>query len=779
MNTCIRSGVGILTLGSASFAAGSAVVFDLVSSFEGEATTTVTASSSTLTYTMRPSVEVYGDPSGVVHGDRAARITSAAQFAGHPGLAVRRNPTSLNYDFRGAAGLAADFTNRTAHQVYIGVKLTDAKNAIYEGQVAVPARSRLRAALSLNQHFNPQAFGLYALPDSHWSDIENGRIAFFGRGPAAFDLGSVKRIDIFASRPRVAVDLSVDYLRLIHSPYNPYGQHGAIENILDGFVDAYGQPAGIDYPAKFVPNELNGLPQRTNLHARYNFENLSLGPFTRPNNITDYMGFAGLQVGTPGNYFRTVRYQKRSYFLDPTGAPFVSIGVNTLEPHSNDTVVAGSAGDTIYERGGVLGYPRASLMQPHLNDPDAYATTTLSSGVTWPIYSHYIQNLKLKYRASNFPTQPNYWREEWSRQSARRLVNWGFNTIGMFSGYHGRAPGGSYTGINAAVEGYQPGDGAKFRIPYTIGFRLTAPSYVPMSNGKRIGDPWHPQFRSHVRSIYQATYSRHPELKTDPYLLGIFLDNEPPFLHNWNGYTVLPLSVMALDANDSHAKVGMIEWLQLRYRTEGVSGMNRTWGTQFQSWEDVRRPFTITKISNKADEDLHNLLVIYGERYIAQLNSAIRGIDANHLLLGLRLDRWTVKMLQKMDKYTHVHTFNVYEPDLNSPMWKELTQFKRPGMVSEFHFSAPDQGHSLNFLQPVADQAARAEAYDKFVDSVLQHSHFIGCHWHQFADTPLSGHDYYGENFNVGLVDITDTPYTALINAARTANARKYARFGG
>jgi agarase len=76
-------------------------------------------------------------------------------------------------------------------------------------------------------------------------------------------------------------------------------------------------------------------------------------------------------------------------------------------------------------------------------------------------------------------------------------------------------------------------------------------------------------------------------------------------------------------------------------------------------------------------------------------------------------------------------------------------------------------------LRPTRNQAARAEAYKNYVRSVLALPQFVGCHWFQYVDQALTGR-FDGENYNIGLVTVTDTPYPELTQAAREINAKVY-----
>ncbi|UCF39498.1 MAG: hypothetical protein JSU96_13690, partial [Acidobacteriota bacterium] len=49
----------------------------------------------------------------------------------------------------------------------------------------------------------------------------------------------------------------------------------------------------------------------------------------------------------------------------------------------------------------------------------------------------------------------------------------------------------------------------------------------------------------------------------------------------------------------------------------------------------------------------------------------------------------------------------------------------------------------------------------------------IGAHWFQWVDQPSTGR-YDGENYNIGLVDVTDRPYEELTEALKTTHQRLF-----
>jgi hypothetical protein len=98
----------------------------------------------------------------------------------------------------------------------------------------------------------------------------------------------------------------------------------------------------------------------------------------------------------------------------------------------------------------------------------------------------------------------------------------------------------------------------------------------------------------------------------------------------------------------------------------------------------------------------------------------------------------------------------------------------RPLMIGEFHFGALDRGMFHTGLVPVESQAARAEAYQDYVADALRHPQFVGTHWFQYQDEPTTGRFYDEENYQIGFVDIADTPYPETIAASRRVGENLY-----
>jgi hypothetical protein len=118
-----------------------------------------------------------------------------------------------------------------------------------------------------------------------------------------------------------------------------------------------------------------------------------------------------------------------------------------------------------------------------------------------------------------------------------------------------------------------------------------------------------------------------------------------------------------------------------------------------------------------------------------------------------------------------VVSFNLY--------WRSVADFKLPGkadkpvIIGEFHFGALDRGMFHTGLQGAENQEDRARLYREYVTGALKNPAFVGCAWFQYCSQPTTGRSD-GENYQIGFVDICDTPYPEIIAASREIGAKLY-----
>ena len=92
----------------------------------------------------------------------------------------------------------------------------------------------------------------------------------------------------------------------------------------------------------------------------------------------------------------------------------------------------------------------------------------------------------------------------------------------------------------------------------------------------------------------------------------------------------------------------------------------------------------------------------------------------------------------------------------------------RPLIIGEYHFGTVDRGYAQSLWQ-VESQEQRGVAYRYYTEHAYAHPSLIGTGYFQWADQDISGR-FDGENYNCGLVDVTDRPYREQVEAmAETA----------
>jgi len=249
-------------------------------------------------------------------------------------------------------------------------------------------------------------------------------------------------------------------------------------------------------------------------------------------------------------------------------------------------------------------------------------------------------------------------------------------------------------------------------------------------------DVYSPDWR---KKVDEAARRQCAPRKDDPWLLGYFIANEPA----WPGREALVAGLM-LKGPDTATKKALQAFL-----AQGDT-------------PERRRAF---------------LLQCF-EKELATINAAVRKYDPNHLNLGIRFGGQPADDIVRRTRVFDVYSQNIYSnvPD-RAQLDKLYALTGRPILIGEFHMGTPGRGLSAGLVQ-VRDQAERGVAYRYYVEHAVAMPALIGTHWFQWMDEPNTGR-MDGENYNIGLVDVTDRPYAEFVDAARETHKRLFAIHSG
>jgi len=223
--------------------------------------------------------------------------------------------------------------------------------------------------------------------------------------------------------------------------------------------------------------------------------------------------------------------------------------------------------------------------------------------------------------------------------------------------------------------------------------------------------------------------------KDDPYLVGYFIGNEQP----WPGREAELINTVLS---------GGITPMQTELKKFLVTG----------DTPERRKAFAYNTFT----------------KFLGMVNKAIKKYDPNHLNLGIRYGGSPTDDVIKASKgYFDVFSMNVYGYSVNQNTLQKIYDFTGlPIIIGEFHFGTPGRGLAPGLAQ-TRNQEERGVAYRYYVENAAAHPALIGTHWFQWIDQPSTGRND-GENYNIGFLDVTDRPYSELVDAAKETFSRLF-----
>jgi hypothetical protein len=393
-------------------------------------------------------------------------------------------------------------------------------------------------------------------------------------------------------------------------------------------------------------------------------------------NVSEFGGYLDTKYKATG-FFRVEKIDGRWWFVDPEGHLFFSLGSTGIRADDSFSRVDGR--EYVYQS-----FPPSDFV-------GSDNKIRKSSFFIWNLYRRFGED----------------WYKKWMETTSKRMDSWGLNTVANWSD------------TDLAKEQ------KKVYVATLRGWELDP-------NTMGMPDVYDPGYRALVDS---AARKQCVPLKNDPYLLGYFIGNEPP----WPGREQ-ELAKVILDGKDTPMKAAL-----RKYLAEGDT-------------PERRKAFVYETY----------------DKFVRIVNSSIKKHDPNHLNLGLRFGGRPPEDLVKATSASagfDVFSINIY----GYSAYKETLQVidkltGLPIIIGEFHFGTPGKGLAPGLAQ-TKDQTERGAAYRYYVENAAAHPSLIGTHWFQWCDQPSTGRGD-GENYNIGFVDVTDQPYRELVNAAIETHKR-------
>jgi hypothetical protein len=429
----------------------------------------------------------------------------------------------------------------------------------------------------------------------------------------------------------------------------------------------------VDELGQSVHDTWAGMPRSVDgLRAAWKEEDRSLA--RADSGLCRYGGYLGTKAETTG-YFRVEKKDGRWWFVDPDGHLFLSMGADVIRPEMV-TPLAGREG--FFRQ-----LPPEAVLPEREREGDRGV-----SFLSW--------NLLRRFGAE--------WIPGWIDMTARRMDAWGLNTVANWSD--------------------ERLWDAK-RKPYVV----PLVSWLGEVSYLGLPDVYSEAFAKEADARASAQCARRRE---DPWLLGYFVANEPPFPQK-----ELQTVGLILSGPKTATRAALEDWLAV------------------SDTEERRKEFIGTAF----------------ERYVEITSASLKRHDPNHLNLGMRSGGEPTAAEIRAARRFDVYSVNIYDYEVKAARVRQIAELTgKPVLIGEFHFGAPGRGLAASLVQ-VRDQAARGQAYRYYVENAFAMPEVVGTHYFQWADQPCTGR-FDGENYNIGLVDVTDRPYPDLVAALQETHGR-------
>ncbi|WP_049721010.1 agarase [Gilvimarinus polysaccharolyticus] len=694
----------------------------------------------------------------------AARVDMHAASHHISGFTIKPSvPWDLS-DFNNLA-LVFDIANPTDESVSMYVSTTDIHNDFQMRSFVVPAQSSQTYSIDIVVPELSQETGIRSNPES-WNNPYQALI--WRGGKKQIDTSAIAGVRFDVRGALSDKTLIVDNVRAVEPlEFNP--------DYLKGLVDTFGQSAKVEFSHKIDSvDELRNVSDAEQKQLQHN-------------TITDRSSFHGWRNGpklAATGFYRADQYKGKWTLVDPEGYLFFSNGIANVRMANTSTMTGYDFDHTLIPARNLGGFtpedslglnpaPNQALSSRQISSPlragmfnwlPSYDeplgehfgyrrevhSGALNRGET---YSFYRANLARKYRTDDNQKLMQAWRET----TVKRMIDWGFTSFGNW----------------VDPEFYEMKNYPYFANGWIIG------DFKTVSSGNdywgALPDPFDPKFRERA---FVTVKKISDEVANSPWCVGVFIDNEKSWgiMGSVESQYGIVINTLTRSVDDSPSKAAFVDYLKKTYSS--INAFNSAWGTSLRDWEMLENGLALTNYTGAALKDLAAMLELYSAEYFRIVDSTMDELMPNHLYMGARFADWamTPEVRTAAARYVDVMSYNYYREAVSDVFWDFLADIDKPSIIGEFHNGALDSGLLNPGLIHAESQQDRGVKYQEYVNSVIDNPYFVGVHWFQYIDSPLTGRAYDGENYNVGFVSVTDIPYKPLVDSARSVNRALYPR---
>ncbi|MBB6731300.1 hypothetical protein [Cohnella zeiphila] len=449
------------------------------------------------------------------------------------------------------------------------------------------------------------------------------------------------------------------------------------------------------------------------LRQEYADEAAALEKTKRDRSLYDQYGGikSGGQYKNTG-FFRLQQIDGKWWFLTPDGYKFILKGVDAA------SIWEWGYGTPLKKADGT---PRGVFEE--LPDPNQYAQA-YANDANGERVSFVVANVMKKY-GDDFEAK-------WEDLTKKRLIDWGFNAFSKWSKPN-HLPYFPYVDVLT-----DPASLKRIQWTYDV-FDPNAPAIIE-----------------------DALKERLKALRSDRWLIGYTYDNEA-------GWSADIVKIVLTYGSDSAAKDAFVDQIAAKYDND-IAAVNTLLGTNADSFDALKdTPIDIAKVPAA---DVSAYIRLASQTYYSTIKGIIKKYDPNHLFLGSAIvPTWRTSLDWDAAAMDYVDAFSV-DNYTNDPNWiARYAVYNKPLLNLEYTFSTSAHGYSaVNAATNVSGVEERGQAFKQFVEGEVSSPFFVGSGWFSYYDQAVTGRRD-NENYNLGLVNQQDQPYTDMVQIMKSVNA--------